>query len=182
MAEADAPLLTRGAATLNVKNLPDGLYRKLQARARREHRSVAQQVTEMLSRARGTRALDVGLKADLGTGAVAADTAVFVYFIEEDPRFLPLVLPLVQEADRGERLGALRVPADQEPRHPADRCDPRPVARGGATEGGSRNQDALGDVRRRILLFLGDRAFRTEDGVDALPVREFLDELEAGRI
>jgi plasmid stability protein len=38
-------------ATLNVKNLPDALYRKLQARARRERRSVAQQVTEMLSRA-----------------------------------------------------------------------------------------------------------------------------------
>jgi len=38
-------------ATLNIKNLPDGLYRKLQARARRERRSVAQQVTEILSRA-----------------------------------------------------------------------------------------------------------------------------------
>jgi plasmid stability protein len=38
-------------ATLNIKNLPDSLYRKLQARARRERRSVAQQVTEMLSRA-----------------------------------------------------------------------------------------------------------------------------------
>jgi plasmid stability protein len=37
-------------ATLNIKNLPDSLYRKLQARARRERRSVAQQVTEMLSR------------------------------------------------------------------------------------------------------------------------------------
>jgi len=36
-------------ATLNVKNLPDGLYRKLQARARRERRSVAQQVAQMLS-------------------------------------------------------------------------------------------------------------------------------------
>jgi plasmid stability protein len=35
-------------ATLNVKNLPDALYRKLQARAKREHRSVAQQVTHML--------------------------------------------------------------------------------------------------------------------------------------
>jgi predicted nucleic acid-binding protein len=46
----------------------------------------------------------VGLKADLGTGAVAADTAVFVYFIEEDPRFLPLILPLFQEADGGGRL------------------------------------------------------------------------------
>ena len=38
-------------ATLNVKNLPDGLYRKLQARAKRERRSVAQQVTQMLSEA-----------------------------------------------------------------------------------------------------------------------------------
>jgi plasmid stability protein len=38
-------------ATLNIKNLPDPLYRKLQARAKRERRSVAQQVTEMLSRA-----------------------------------------------------------------------------------------------------------------------------------
>lgn len=38
-------------ATLNVKNLPDGLYRKLQARARRERRSVAQEVTHLLSQA-----------------------------------------------------------------------------------------------------------------------------------
>jgi plasmid stability protein len=38
-------------ATLNVKNLPDALYRKLQARARRERRSVAQQVTQILSEA-----------------------------------------------------------------------------------------------------------------------------------
>ena len=38
-------------ATLNVKNLPDALYRKLQARARRERRSVAQEVTHLLSAA-----------------------------------------------------------------------------------------------------------------------------------
>ena len=38
-------------ATLNIKNMPDALYRKLQARAKRERRSVAQQVTEILSRA-----------------------------------------------------------------------------------------------------------------------------------
>jgi plasmid stability protein len=37
-------------ATLNIKNLPDGLYKKLQARARRERRSVAQEVTQLLSR------------------------------------------------------------------------------------------------------------------------------------
>ena len=36
-------------ATLNIKNLPDALYRKLQARARRQHRSVAQEVTHILS-------------------------------------------------------------------------------------------------------------------------------------
>jgi plasmid stability protein len=36
-------------ATLNVKNLPDGLYRKLQARAKRQRRSVAQEVTQILS-------------------------------------------------------------------------------------------------------------------------------------
>jgi plasmid stability protein len=36
-------------ATLNVKNLPDALYKKLQARAKREHRSVAQEVTHILA-------------------------------------------------------------------------------------------------------------------------------------
>ena len=35
-------------ATLNIKNLPDRLYRKLQARAKRQHRSVAQEVTHIL--------------------------------------------------------------------------------------------------------------------------------------
>lgn len=38
-------------AVLNIKNLPDSLYRKLQARARRERRSVAQEVTRLLSEA-----------------------------------------------------------------------------------------------------------------------------------
>lgn len=38
-------------ATLNIKNLPDSLYRKLQARAKRERRSVAQEVTYILSEA-----------------------------------------------------------------------------------------------------------------------------------
>lgn len=36
-------------ATLNVKKLPDALYRKLQARAKRQRRSVAQEVTQILS-------------------------------------------------------------------------------------------------------------------------------------
>jgi len=38
-------------ATLNIKNLSDRLYRRLKERAKREHRSVAQQVTHMLEQA-----------------------------------------------------------------------------------------------------------------------------------
>lgn len=41
---------------------------------------------------------------------------------------------------------------------------------------------ALDGVSRRILVFLGDRPFRTEEGVDAMPIRAFLRELEAGTI
>ncbi len=41
---------------------------------------------------------------------------------------------------------------------------------------------ALPTVTRRIVVFLGERPFRTADGVDALPVRHFLDELESGKI
>jgi plasmid stability protein len=37
-------------ATLNIKNLPDALYKRLQARAKRERRSVAQEVTWLLSK------------------------------------------------------------------------------------------------------------------------------------
>ncbi len=38
-------------ATLNIKNLPDRLYRKLQARAKKQHRSVAQEVTRIIEEA-----------------------------------------------------------------------------------------------------------------------------------
>lgn len=38
-------------ATLNIKNFPDAIYRRLQARARRDRRSVAQEVTHILSEA-----------------------------------------------------------------------------------------------------------------------------------
>ena len=65
-------------ATLNVKNLPDGLYRKLQARARRERRSVAQEVTQLLSDALETRKplsiLELrGLGKEIWRGIDAAD-------------------------------------------------------------------------------------------------------------
>jgi hypothetical protein len=42
-------------ATLNVKNLPDSLYRKLHKRARERRRSVAQEVTVILEEAVGGR-------------------------------------------------------------------------------------------------------------------------------
>jgi predicted nucleic acid-binding protein len=45
----------------------------------------------------------MGLMADLGAGPVAVDTAIFIYFIEEDARFLPVLDPLFREADRGAR-------------------------------------------------------------------------------
>lgn len=38
-------------AVLNVKNVPDSLYRKIKAKAKRERRSVAQEVLRLLSSA-----------------------------------------------------------------------------------------------------------------------------------
>ena len=45
----------------------------------------------------------MGLTADLGKGPVGLDTAIFIYLIEEHPRFLPHILPLFEEADAGKR-------------------------------------------------------------------------------
>jgi plasmid stability protein len=64
-------------ATLNVKNLPDSLYRKLQKRARERRRSVAQEVTRILEEAVGRpEALSIvelrGLGKEAWTGADAA--------------------------------------------------------------------------------------------------------------
>lgn len=43
----------------------------------------------------------MGLISELGSGAVGVDTSIFIYFIEEEPRFLPLVLPIFAGADEG---------------------------------------------------------------------------------
>jgi len=43
----------------------------------------------------------VGLIEDIGAGPVGLDTAIFVYLIEEHPRFLPLVEPVFAAVDRG---------------------------------------------------------------------------------
>jgi predicted nucleic acid-binding protein len=45
----------------------------------------------------------MGLAADLGEGPIGVDTAVFIYFIEEHPRFLPLLEPLFQAVAAGRR-------------------------------------------------------------------------------
>jgi predicted AAA+ superfamily ATPase len=47
---------------------------------------------------------------------------------------------------------------------------------------GLRAISGLGGVRRRIVVFLGERPFETEDGIEALPVPDFLRELESGEI
>ncbi len=36
-------------ATLNIKNLPDAIYRKLKKRAEHQRRSIAQEVTQILA-------------------------------------------------------------------------------------------------------------------------------------
>jgi plasmid stability protein len=47
-------------ATLNIKKFPDRLYRKLQARANKQHRSIAQEVIHILSLAtESTRTLSI---------------------------------------------------------------------------------------------------------------------------
>jgi predicted AAA+ superfamily ATPase len=40
----------------------------------------------------------------------------------------------------------------------------------------------LRGLRRRILVYLGERRLRTADGIDILPLRAFLDELQAGAL
>ena len=45
----------------------------------------------------------MGLMADLGLGPIGVDTAIFIYFIEEHPKFLPLLEPIFREVDDGRR-------------------------------------------------------------------------------
>jgi len=45
----------------------------------------------------------MGLIADVGSGRTGIDTCLFIYFMEEHPRFLPLIEPLFGEADAGTR-------------------------------------------------------------------------------
>ena len=45
----------------------------------------------------------MGLIGELGVGSVAVDTAIFIYFIEANPQFLPKIVPLFKEANQGKR-------------------------------------------------------------------------------
>jgi len=45
----------------------------------------------------------LGLIADLGRGRIGVDTAIFIYLIEEDPRFLPLAEPIFEDVAEGRR-------------------------------------------------------------------------------
>jgi len=45
----------------------------------------------------------VGLREDLGPGPIALDTAVFIYYIEENETFLPLVSPVFEDVAAGRR-------------------------------------------------------------------------------
>jgi plasmid stability protein len=62
-------------ATLNVKNLPDALYEALKSRAESRHRSVAQEVTHILSEVLTPQRLSIleleGLGKELWSGVDA---------------------------------------------------------------------------------------------------------------
>jgi plasmid stability protein len=63
-------------ATLNVKNLPDALYRRLKARAKRQRRSLSQEVTHILEQAlRDEDPLDLSELRGLGKDAWAGISA-----------------------------------------------------------------------------------------------------------
>jgi predicted nucleic acid-binding protein len=48
----------------------------------------------------------MGLIDAIGAGPVALDTAVFIYFIEAHPVYLPLIKPIFLEVDRGDLQAA----------------------------------------------------------------------------
>lgn len=45
----------------------------------------------------------MGLMADIGRGPVGVDTSIFIYFIEEHPKFLSVLRPFFREVDKGRK-------------------------------------------------------------------------------
>lgn len=44
----------------------------------------------------------MALMSAIGSGPVAVDTAIFIYFIEQHPRYAPALTSLFESIDRGE--------------------------------------------------------------------------------
>ena len=116
-------------AILNIKAFPDRLYKRLQQRAKRERRSVAQKVIKIISESVSEQQplsilelqglgkqmwkstdsksyLDeerqmLELIDDIGRGPVAIDTAPFIYLIERASRFPAIIRPVFQSMDAG---------------------------------------------------------------------------------
>src|SRR6185503_11614390 len=96
--EAGAPLRGPGSDDAAERG-PRGAARAFDPRiARSRQGSVDPRLCGRVHRA---RARFVGLLDDLGSGPVALDTSIFVYLIEEDPRFLGAVLPVFSAASEG---------------------------------------------------------------------------------
>ena len=47
----------------------------------------------------------MGIIDDIGSGPVCLDTCVFIYFIEEDSKFIDIVLPIFEAIDQGKIFG-----------------------------------------------------------------------------
>lgn len=72
-------------ATLNVKNFPDRLYQRLRALARRDHRSVAQEVVHLLTRATEQRPRHSILEME-GLGKDLWEKTDVARYLEEERR------------------------------------------------------------------------------------------------
>lgn len=70
-------------ATLNIKNLPDPLYEALKARAESQHRSIAQEVTHLLTEALGKQE-PVSILELQGLGSEPWSGVDAVRYVEEE--------------------------------------------------------------------------------------------------
>ena len=143
------------------------------------------------------------LIAALGRGPVGLDTAIFIYYIEEHPRYLPLVEPLFAGVDEGQWEGVtstltlletLVVPYRTGDAALAERCEAllarsrglrlveldRPLLRAAAqvrAAAGLKTPDALqiaAALRARCGVFLtNDRVLPAIPGLRILQLRDF---------
>ena len=101
-------------ASVKIKNLPDGLYRKLKARAKRERRSVAQEVTALLTEALDSAAPVDSAIARTGQGTVARSQCERACCARES-RVAPMITSSGPRASR-----SLMILSEQDARGPED--------------------------------------------------------------